>query len=45
MTSRLGELYPFIEERYGSLPRALNNADADDEDDDSDESAMEEMRA
>lgn len=45
MTSRLSELYPYIENRYGSLPKALNSVDADDEDDesdsDSDDSAVE----
>ena len=45
VTSRLSELYPFIEERHGSLPKALNDVDADDEDDSLDESAVEEMRA
>ena len=45
MTSRLSELYPFIEEWYSSLPEALNNVDADDDDDDDDESAVEDIRA
>lgn len=41
VTSRLSELYPFIEEQHGSLGRALNNVDAEIEDDDDDELAVE----
>lgn len=43
VTSRLSELYPFIEERHASLPTDLNNVEGDYEDDDSDEPGVEEL--